>query len=359
MKNYDLNELLEEICDNLASDLHIGVGIPPMMRVDTVIRPMGETVLTKEMAEEIIYSVLSNEQIERFEKQHELDASFPVKSVGRVRLNVYRQRGSIGAAMRFLPNTTKTFEDLGLPKIIYDIVDLPKGLVLITGATGSGKTTSLASMINYINENRNGHIITIEDPIEYLHQHKNCIVTQREVGSDTESFAGALRYVLRQDPDIILIGEMRDYETMAAAVTLAETGHLVFATLHTMDATSSINRIIDSFPAHQQPQIRTQLSMTLKAVISQQLLPHFTGKGMVLISEVLIIHDSVKSIIRDSKIEQIYSVIQTGKQWGMHTMNQSIYEAVISNRISRDVAYNYSTKKEELERLLTSMVKGR
>ncbi len=359
MKTYTLSDLLEEICDNLASDLHICVGIPPMMRIDTLVRPMGETALTKDMAEEIIYSALTNEQIARFEKNNELDASFPVKNVGRVRINVYKQRGSIGAAMRFLPNTTKSFEELGLPKIIFDIVDLPKGLVLITGATGSGKTTSLASMINYINENRNGHIITIEDPIEYLHQHKNCIVTQREVGTDTESFTGALRYVLRQDPDIILIGEMRDYETMAAAVTLAETGHLVFATLHTMDATSTINRIIDSFPAHQQPQIRTQLSMTLKAVISQQLLPHFTGKGMVLISEVLMIHDSVKNIIRDSKIEQIYSVIQTGKQWGMHTMNQSLYEAIVSNKILKDIAYSYSTKKDELERLLTNYVKGR
>jgi twitching motility protein PilT len=259
--------------------------------------------------------------------------------------------------MRFLPNTTKNFVELGLPKIMYDIVDLPKGLVLVTGATGSGKTTSLASIIDYINENRNGHIITIEDPIEYLHHHKHCIVTQREVGSDTESFAGALKYILRQDPDIVLIGEMRDYETMSTAVTLAETGHLVFATLHTMDATSSINRIIDSFPSHQQPQIRTQLSMTLKSVVSQQLLPHLTGKGMVLISEVLMINDSVKSIIRESKIEQIYSVIQTGKQYGMHTMNQSLYEAIISKKISRDVAYTYSTKKEELERLLTGVVR--
>jgi twitching motility protein PilT len=357
MKNYILSELLEEICDNLASDLHIGAGMPPMMRIDTIIRPMGETVLTNEMAQELIYSVLSNEQIERFESYHELDSSFPVKNVGRVRLNVFKQRGSIGAAMRFLPNTTKTFEELGLPKIMYDIVDLPKGLVLITGATGSGKTTSLASIIDYINGNRNGHIITIEDPIEYLHHHKNCIVTQREVGSDTESFAGALRYILRQDPDIILVGEMRDYETISTAVTLAETGHLVFATLHTMDATSTINRIIDSFPSHQQPQIRTQLSMTLKSVISQQLLPHFTGKGMVLTSEVLMINDSVKSIIRDSKIEQIYSVIQTGRQWGMNTMNQSLCEAVFANKISKDVAYNYSTKKEELEGLLTSLVK--
>lgn len=279
-----------------------------------------------------------------------------IRDRGRVRLNLFKQRGSISAALRFIPMMTYTFEELHLSKIVYDIVNLQKGLVLVTGATGSGKTTTLASMINYINERRKAHIITIEDPIEYLHTHKKCIVNQREIGSDTASFSAALKYVLRQDPDIILIGEMRDLETISAAITLAETGHLVFATLHTMDAASSINRIVDVFPGSQQGQIRSQLSLTLRAVFSQQLLPNATGRGMALASEIMIVNDSIKNIIREMKTEQIYSVIQTSRQLGMQTMNQSLFDNVINGTILPQVALEYTSRKEELVRLLQSTI---
>ncbi len=354
---YNLMELLCTIADNKASDLHIVVGLPPMMRLDTIIRPMGEEKLMPEDTKQLIYSVLNERQIKKFEERCELDASFPIQNRGRVRLNVFRQRGSISAALRFIPQDTYTFEELHLSKIVYEVVNLQKGLVLVTGATGSGKTTTLASMINYINERRRGHIVTIEDPIEYLHSHKNCIVNQREVGSDTGSFADALKYVLRQDPDIILVGEMRDLETISAAITLAETGHLVFATLHTMDAASSINRMVDVFPGNQQGQIRSQLSLTLKAVFSQQLLPHASGHGMALASEIMIVNDSIKNIIREMKTEQLYSVIQTNRQNGMQTMNQSLFDNVINGNVLPQVALEYSSRKEELIRLLQSTIR--
>lgn len=354
---YNLMELLSTIADNKASDLHIVVGLPPMMRLDTIIRPMGEEKLTPKDTKELVYSVLNERQIKKFEEKYELDASFPIQDKGRVRLNVFRQRGSISAALRFIPQDTYTFEELHLSKIIYEVVNLQKGLVLVTGATGSGKTTTLASMINYINERRRGHIVTIEDPIEYLHSHKNCIVNQREVGSDTGSFSDALKYVLRQDPDIILVGEMRDLETISAAITLAETGHLVFATLHTMDAASSINRMVDVFPGNQQGQIRSQLSLTLKAVFSQQLLPHASGHGMALASEIMLVNDSIKNIIREMKTEQLYSVIQTSRQNGMQTMNQSLFDNVITGNVLPQVALEYSLRKEELIRLLQSTIR--
>ncbi len=349
---YNLMDLLVAAAERNASDLHIAVGLPPMMRSSGILRPMGTEKLMPEDARIMVYSVLNERQIKKFEETNELDASIPVKDKGRVRINVFRQRGSVSAALRFIPERTYTFEELNLSRVVYEIVSLPKGLVLVTGSTGSGKTTTLASMINYINEKRKEHIITLEDPIEYLHKHKNCIVNQREIGSDTKSFSSALRYVLRQDPDVILIGEMRDLETMEAALTLAETGHLVFATLHTMDASSSINRIVNSFPAEQQGQIRSQLSLTLKAVFSQQLVPHASGQGMSLACEIMIVNDSIKNIIREMKIEQLYSVIQTSRQAGMQTMNQSLYDNVVNGKISPHVAMEYSTKKEELIRLL-------
>lgn len=354
---YSLMNLLTQVADNKASDLHIVVGLPPMMRLDTIVRPLGLNKLTERDTRELIYSVLNQRQIEIFEKKLELDVSFPVRDLGRVRLNVFKQRGTISAAFRFIPNKTYTFEELRLSRVVYDVVNLQKGLVLVTGATGSGKTTTIASMINYINEHRRGHIVTIEDPIEYLHRHKSCIVNQREVGTDTESFASSLKYVLRQDPDVILIGEMRDLETMAAAITLAETGHLVFATLHTMDSASSINRMVDVFPANQQGQIRSQLSQVLKAVFSQQLLPNASGKGMVLASEILIVNDSVRNIIREMKTEQIYSVIQTSRQLGMQTMNQSLLENVVAGLVSPQVAIDFTSRKEELIRLLQSTIR--
>ena len=354
---YNLMELLEKIAAKRASDLHIVVGLPPMMRLDTIIRPMGEEKLTPQDTKQLVYSVLNERQIKRFEETSELDASFPIPNRGRVRLNVFMQRGSVSAALRFIPQKTYTFEELHLSKVVYEVVNLQKGLVLVTGATGSGKTTTLASMINYINERRRGHIITVEDPIEYLHSHKNCIVNQREIGSDTTSFANALKYILRQDPDIILVGEMRDLETISAAITLAETGHLVFATLHTMDAASSINRMVDVFPGNQQGQIRSQLSLTLKAVFSQQLLPHASGHGMALASEIMIVNDSIKNIIREMKTEQLYSIIQTNRQNGMQTMNQSLFDNVITGNVLPQVALEYSSGKEELIRLLQSTIR--
>ena len=354
---YNLEELLVELAEKKGSDLHISVGLPPMARIDTMIQPFGIEVLTPDSAKDLVYSILNKNLIEKFERDNELDSSFPISDIGRVRINVFRQRGSVSAALRFIPQKTYSFEELNLPKIVYDIVNAPKGLVLVTGATGSGKTTTLASMADYINSHRKGHIITIEDPIEYLHTHKKCKVNQREIGQDTNSFANALKYVLRQDPDVILIGEMRDLETISAAITLAETGHLVFATLHTMDAASSINRMIDVFPGHQQSQVRSQLSLALKAVFSQNLLPHISGKGMVLASEVMVVNDSIRNIIREMKTEQLYSVIQTSRSRGMQTMNQSLFDNVMKGLILPQKALEYSTKKEELARLLQGVIK--
>lgn len=351
---YDLYTLIEEMGRLKASDLHITVGAPPMFRCDTKMNPAGNIILDTESCKELIYSVLSDEQARRFEKMCELDMSFGVKGVGRIRMNVFKQRGSVSAALRLIPTKMWTFEELNLPKVIYDIVNFPKGLILVTGATGSGKSTTLASMINYINQNRSGHIVTIEDPIEYIHNHKKCIVNQREVGADTPSFSSALKYVLREDPDIILIGEMRDLETIAAAATIAETGHLVFATLHTMDTASSINRMVDVFPAHQQGQIRAQLSLTLQAILCQQLMPHISGKGMVLATEIVMMNAAMRNIVREMKTEQIYSQIQMGNKYGMQTMNQSIADNVLKKRISKETAFEYTTNKEELERLIAA-----
>ncbi|MBO7611835.1 MAG: type IV pilus twitching motility protein PilT [Elusimicrobia bacterium] len=354
---YNLMNLLLNVANSNGSDLHIVAGVPPMMRKDTIMRPLGSEVLSPEDTQALVYSVLNEKQIKRFEERNELDASFPVPGRGRVRLNVFRQRSSISAALRFIPQAIFTFEQLHLSNVVYEIVNMQKGLVLVTGVTGSGKTTTIASMINYINERRHGHIVTIEDPIEYIHQHKNCIVNQREVGSDTDSFANALKYVLRQDPDVILVGEMRDLETISAAITLAETGHLVFATLHTMDAASSINRMVDVFPGHQQAQIRSQLSLVLKAVLSQQLLPHASGTGMALATEVMMVNDSIKNIIREMKTEQLYSVIQTSRQSGMQTMNQSLFDNVMKGNVTPQIALEYSSKKEELIGLLQRTIR--
>jgi twitching motility protein PilT len=347
-----LLEMVKEMSDRKASDLHITVGAPPMLRLDTKMHPLNETKLTPDMSKELIYQVLSDTQKAHFEELNELDMSFGLRGVGRIRMNVYRQRGSTAAALRLIPSKMWTFEELNLPPIVYDIVNKTQGLVLVTGATGSGKSTTLASMINYINENREGHIITIEDPIEYIHNHKKCIVNQREIGADSNTFTNALKYVLRQDPDVLLIGEMRDLETISAAVTLAETGHLVLATLHTMDAASSINRILDVFPPHQQAQIRSQLSMTLQAVFSQQLLPHASGTGMVLASEVMIATSAVRAIVREAKTEQLYITMQTGSAAGMQTMNQSIAENIFEGKISKESGLEYSWNKDELIRIL-------
>ena len=308
--------------------------------------------MTPDVCQRLIYSLLTDSQKEKFEATSELDLSFGIKGVGRVRMNVFRQRGSVGAALRSIPQKILTFDDLHLPPVVLELMKLHKGLVLVTGPTGSGKSTTLASMINYLNENRSSHIVTIEDPIEYVHFHKKSIVNQREVGSDTTSFPAALKYVLRQDPDIILIGEMRDLETISAALTIAETGHLVFATLHTTDAASAVNRIIDVFPPYQQAQIRSQLSMVLQAVFAQQLLPLASGSGRTLSCEVLVVTPAIRNLIREMKIEQIYLTMQTGGKFGMQTMNQSLYELYQKRLIPYQTALDASTDPDDLKRIL-------
>ena len=348
-------DLLVQVSNNRGSDLHLVVGLPPMMRVNKFFCPLGTEALTEDDTKGLAYSVLNQRQIENFEAKLELDCAISINDIGRCRLNIFKQQRKISLALRIIPHEFYTFEQLRVPKVVYDVVNLQKGLVLITGATGSGKTTTLASIINYINEHRKSHIITIEDPIEYIHKHKNCIVNQREVGTDTKSFATALKSILRQDPDIILIGEMRDLETISSAITLAETGHLVFATLHTIDSSSSVDRIVDVFPANQQEQVRVQLAQVLQAIFSQQLVPHMSGKGMVLVSEVVIVNDGVKNIIREQKMEQLYSIIQTSRQIGMQTMNQSLLDGVNNKLISPQVAFNYSLRKKELESLLENI----
>ncbi|MCS7151864.1 MAG: type IV pilus twitching motility protein PilT [Endomicrobia bacterium] len=347
-----MENLLFLMKEQKASDLHLTTGLPPVLRVDGVLVPTQYGKLTSEICQRLIYSVLTDKQKEKFETLNELDISFGVKDIGRIRMNVFRQRGTVAAALRAIPTQPPTFEELRLPKIVNQLVDLPRGLVLVTGPTGSGKTTTLASMINFINEHRNAHIITIEDPIEYLFHHKNCIINQREVGTDTESFATALKYVLREDPDIILIGEMRDLETISAALTIAETGHLVFATLHTPDAVSSVNRIIDVFPPYQQQQVRVQLSFVLQAVLSQQLLLHASGKGRVLACEVLVATSAVRNLIREGKPEQIFTLMQTGAKFGMQTMNQSLAELYSKRLITLDEALSVSSDPEELKKLI-------
>jgi twitching motility protein PilT len=348
----DIRELLHEMQEQGASDLHISVGTPPMMRINGVLRPvdnMGK--LSPSDSKELIYTILNDDQIKEFESEKELDMSFGIDGVSRFRVNVYRDRGSTVAAFRSIPFEIRSVEDLGLSKVVGDLAYKPQGLVLVCGATGSGKSTTLAALIDKINEERSCHIVTIEDPIEYLHNHKKSVVNQREVRSDTKSFAASLRHVLRQDPDVILIGEMRDLETISAALTTAETGHLVFATLHTNDAAQTINRIIDVFPENQQSQIRTQLSFVLEGVVVQQLIPRASAPGRVLALEIMIPTPSIRALIREEKVHQIYSDITTGGGLGMTTMNRSLYQLCTRNLISRDMAFKRSSHPDDLQRL--------
>ncbi|MBU1061711.1 MAG: type IV pilus twitching motility protein PilT [Candidatus Omnitrophica bacterium] len=348
----DLNQLLKDMVEKNASDLHLGVGTVPHMRVDERLVPIGEEILDQHSSKDLIYSILTGENRARFERDKELDFAFSREKLGRFRVNVFWQRGYVGAAIRALPFKIMSFEECGLPiRVVEGFCRKPKGLVLVTGATGSGKSTTLASMVNWINQRRDCHIITVEDPIEYVHSNKKAIVDQREVGSDTLSFAGALKHVLREDPDVILIGEMRDLETIEAALVIAETGHLVFATLHTSDSVQSMNRIIDVFPARQQPQVRAQLSFILLGILSQQLIPDSSGKGRVLAVEILTANHAIKSQIRESKIHQIYSAIQTGQKEGMQTMNQSLFELYLKGAISKEEALGRTTELQDLERM--------
>ena len=348
----DINKLLKLMVEKNASDLHITSGSAIQLRIDENLIPIDANVLSPEDSQELTYSMLSSAQKDRFEQDLELDLAFGIKGLGRFRINVFKQRGSVASSIRLIPHEIWSFEQCGLPeKIALDLVQRPKGLVLVTGATGSGKSTSLASMIDWININRPCHIVTIEDPIEFIHTNKKAIVNQREVYSDTHSFAASLKHVLRQDPDVILIGEMRDLETIESALIVAETGHLVFATLHTSDCVQTINRIIDVFPAHQQQQIRTQLSFVLIGALSQQLIPKMTGPGRTLATEVLIVTPAVRSLIRESKAHQIYSVMQTSQKDGMNTMNQSLYDLYQKKLISYEDALDRSTDQEDLKRI--------
>ncbi|MED6334397.1 MAG: type IV pilus twitching motility protein PilT [Planctomycetota bacterium] len=329
-----MEELLALMVRQGGSDLHLSAASPPRIRVDGMLLPVETAELTAEDTRRLATSILDSDQIAKLDRDLELDCSFGLEGHGRFRANVFHQQGAVAAVMRSIPARVPAFEDLGMPAGVCErICSLRSGLVLVTGSTGSGKSTSLAAMIDHVNTNRQAHIVTIEDPVEFTHAHKGCVVTQREIGGDTRDFKSALRSVLRQDPDIVLVGELRDHETIEAALTLAETGHLTFATLHTSDAVQTVNRIVDVFPAHQQSQVRTQLSFTLEAVFSQQLLPSASGRGRVLVAETMLATPGIRALIRDGKSHQLYSQIQTGGRLGMTTMAQSLAEKVREGEI--------------------------
>lgn len=346
-------DLLKVMIEKGASDLHITTGSPPRLRVDGKLIPLDHESLAPTETKALCYSILTDAQKHRFEEQSELDLSFGVKGLSRFRGNIFMQRGAVAGAFRTIPFEIKTFQELGLPEIINELVKKPRGLILVTGPTGSGKSTTLAAMIDRINAERQDHIITVEDPIEYLHGHKKSLINQREVNADTVSFKSALRYILRQDPDVALIGEMRDLETIEAALTVSETGHLTLATLHTNSAVQSINRIIDVFPPHQQEQIRTQLSFVLEGILSQQLIPKKSGKGRVLAIELMVPTPAIRNLIREDKIHQIYSMMQTGQsRYGMQTMNQTLFDLYTKGLISYEDAVGRSPVSEEIITML-------
>lgn len=355
-----LYDLLKIMVDKEASDLHITTGSPPRLRIHGRLVPLNEyPPLTPADTKALCYSILTDRQKHKFEENSELDLSFGIKGVSRFRANIFIQRGAVAGAFRSVPFNIKTFEELGLPDIVKELARKPRGLVLVTGPTGSGKTTTLTTIIDFINREREEHIITIEDPVEYLHQHKRCLVNQREVNADTASFKDALKYVLRQDPDVVLIGEMRDLETIQAALTVSETGHLTFATLHTNTAVQTINRVIDVFPPHQQEQIRVQLSFVLEGILSQQLLPNARGDGRVLALEVLIPTPAIRNLIREDKIHQIYSMMQTGQEkLGMQTMNQSLYDLYTKGQITYETALGKSPIPDELIKMIEKNLVG-
>ncbi len=340
----NLRALLEEMIERGASDLHITAGERPKLRVDGHITDSGANhILTPKDTLQLTYSILTENQKKRFETEDELDFSFGIQNLARFRGNVYRQRGCVALALRQIPFKILTFEELRLPVVVQKLAERPRGLVLVTGPTGSGKSTTLAAMLDKINKERRGHILTIEDPIEFIHRHQGCMVNQREVGADTKSFAQALKYALRQDPDVILVGELRDLETIQAALTIAETGHLCLATLHTNSCAETINRIIDVFPAHQQPQVRAQLAFVLEGVLTQQLLPKARGRGRVMAMEIMVCTPAVRSCIREDKVHQIYSTMQAGKKHGMQTLNDSLQQLYMSREITKDEALKHSS----------------
>ncbi len=349
----NLHQLLRAMVEKGASDLHLTTGSPPQLRIDGRLVPLKTPPLSPAETKQLCYSILTDAQKHKFEEEDELDLSFGVKTLSRFRANVFLQRGAVAAAFRTIPFKIRALGELGLPPVVAELAKKPRGLILVTGPTGSGKSTTLAGIIDQINTDRHEHIITVEDPIEYLHSHKNCVVNQREVGEDTKSFKKALKYILRQDPDVVLIGEMRDLETTEAALTIAETGHLAFATLHTNSAVQTINRILDMFPPYQQGQVRAQLSFVLEAVLTQNLLPRMGASGRVLISEVLIPNAAIRNLIREDKVHQIYSQMQVGQsRFGMQTFNQSLASAVARKLVSIEDALARSSDPDELRNLL-------
>ena len=349
-----MHQLLKAMIEKGASDLHITTGSPPQLRIDGKLHPLKMPPLSPQETKQLCYSVLTDAQKHRFEETNELDLSFSVQKLSRFRGNVFIQRGNVAGAFRAIPFKILSFEELGVPPVVAELTKKPRGLILVTGPTGSGKSTTLASIINSVNESRNEHIVTIEDPIEYLHPHKGCIVNQREIGSDSASFKDALKYILRQDPDVVLIGELRDLETIEAALTVAETGHLAFATLHTNSAVQTINRIVDVFPPYQQSQIRQQLSFVLEAVMCQTLLPRANGPGRALALEVMVPNAAIRALMRDDKIHQIYSSMQVGQgKSGMQTMNQSLASLVQRRIVDPEVAKGRSPDIDELQSLIT------
>jgi len=351
----ELRKLLEIVIEKRASDLHITTGAPAQFRIDGKLLNFDNTVLAAPDTKRLCYSVLTDAQRHKFEEEWELDFSFGIKGLSRFRGNIYMQRGAVAGAFRAISFDILSFSELGMPPIVNEIIKRPKGLVLVTGPTGTGKSTTLAAIIDKINNERNAHILTVEDPIEFLHRHKNCIVNQREVNSDTKNFGSALTHILRQDPDIILIGEMRDLETIEAALLTAETGHLTFATLHTNSCVETINRIIDVFPPYQQTQIRTQLSFVLEGVLAQQLIPKLGGKGRALAMEVMIPNPAIRNLIREDKIQQIYSLMQVGQaKFGMQTMNQALFSLVERHIISLDDALERSHNLDEFRQMLST-----
>jgi len=351
IEDVHIDDLLRITVEKGGSDLHLSAGLPPMVRVDGRLHPLPFEVLGPRDIQRLVYDVLTGDQIQKFEKTKELDFSYGVKDVGRFRFNVYRQRGSVGCAMRAIPSAIPTLEQLRLPPILRELTRRHSGLILVTGPTGSGKSTTIASMIDVINNERNCHIMTIEDPIEYLHSHKNSMVNQRELGTDTDSFHNALRAVLREDPDVILVGEMRDLETIRAALTLAETGHLVFATLHTRNAPQTIDRVVDVFPPEQQEQIRIQLANTLEAVIAQQLMP-MLGGGRVAAIEIMIATAAIRNLIREGKVHQIYSVMETSSQQGMQTMDRALADLHLNGLVSFEEAVLRCIDRENFTRFI-------
>ena len=355
----NLRQLLEDMVAGDASDLHIVVGERPKYRIDgDIVNSKSDYQMTAKDTLQMAYSVLTENQKKRFETENELDFSFGIANLARFRGNCFKQRGCVSMVVRQIPMSVKTFKDLGLPPVLAKMAERPRGLVLVTGPTGSGKSTTLAAMIDKINKELKGHILTVEDPIEFIHRHQQCIINQREVGSDTSSFKSALKYALREDPDVVLIGELRDLETIEAALTIAETGHLAFATLHTNSCAETINRVIDVFPSHQQSQIRAQLAFVLEGVVTQTLLQKATGRGRVMACEIMVATPAIRALIRDDKVHQIYSAMQSGKKHGMQTLGDDLYRLYMGREVSLDECLRVSSDQNEFLRMIGQPVDG-